>query len=230
LESLFEHYDQITASGYSVSAFHRFGEQIDQVWVKRRTSRPGGDEEEDAAGDLFGAPPASAPRNPVLGADPVNYTPQLGVPGPWSERLPHFRSGFLPSSGEEIQSEFFVARDDAPAAFAAMQPLAASIQPLLLVSELRTVAADTLWLSPQFRRPSAGIHFTWRRRQSEVEQLMSEIEARLARSPPGPTGPRYSRAERRSSPGTTSDWTTSWPCVTSSIRAGHSAMAGCKAG
>jgi len=163
---LFEHYEQITASGDSVSLFHRFGDHVDQVWIKRR--RTASHREGSTTDELFGARLADSPRNPVLGADPANCTAQLGAPGPWSERWPHFRSGFMPSSGEEIQSEFFVARDDATAAIAAIAPLAASIQPLLLVCELRTVAQDSLWLSPQYRRRSTGIHFTWRRRQPEV--------------------------------------------------------------
>ena len=183
-EMLFEHYEQITASGDSVSLFHRFGGQIDQVWVKRRLTASQG--ENAAAAELFGARRADAPRHPVLGADPVNCTAQLGAPGPWSERWPHFRSGCVPSSGEEIQSEFFVAREDATAAIAAITPLADRIQPLLLVCELRTVAQDSLWLSPQYRRQSTGIHFTWRRRQPEVQRLVAEIEARLAPFAPRP--------------------------------------------
>src|SRR6202020_730706 len=116
---------------------------------------------------------AQVPLNPVPGGDPANCTAQLGVRGAWSERLPHFRSGFTPSSGEEIQSELFVARGDAPAAIAALMPLAPRISPLLLVAELRTIAADSLWLSPQYQRDSVGLHFTWRRRQQEVETVMT---------------------------------------------------------
>ncbi len=183
-EALYEHYAQISCSGDSVSLFHRFGNHIDQVWVKRRLEP--GTSEDPAGGELFGARPADTPRNPVLGADPGNCTTQIGAPGPWSERLPHFRSDFVPSSGEEIQSEFFVAREDAPAAIATLSPLAARIQPLLLVCELRTVAEDSLWLSPQYRRASTGIHFTWRRRQADVQDLVAEIEARLAPFEPRP--------------------------------------------
>jgi xylitol oxidase len=175
-ESLFEHFDAITAGGESVSVFHRFGERTEQVWVKRRVDG----EEPDAAGGLFGASPAGSPRHPIAGADAVNATEQLGVPGPWSERLPHFRSGFTPSSGEEIQSEFFVARSDAVAAIEALLALAPRIRPLLLISELRTIAADELWLSPHYRRPSVGLHFTWKREQSAVEQVLGEVEAALS--------------------------------------------------
>ena len=116
----------------------------------------------------------------MLGGDPVNCTEQQGVPGPWSERLPHFRSGFTPSSGEELQSEFFVAREDAVAAIEAVRALADDIVPLLLISELRTIAGDTLWLSPHHGRQSFALHFTWRRRPAEVETVVARIEAALA--------------------------------------------------
>ena len=94
--SLFEHFDEVTSAGYSVSLFTRWGGTVEQVWVKSRvTELP-----EQVRGDLFGAVPATVDRHPILGIDPVNCTPQLGVPGPWSDRLPHFRMGFTPSSGE----------------------------------------------------------------------------------------------------------------------------------
>lgn len=176
-ESLFSHFDQITGAGESVSVFHRFGARTEQVWVKRRA---GAGHADDDLEDLFGAEAATVSLHPVLGGDPVNCTEQLGVVGPWSERLPHFRSGFTPSSGEELQSEFFVARADAVSAVQAVRGLADAIVPLLLVSELRTIAADALWLSPQHGRDTVAIHFTWRRRPAEVEPLVAQIEAVLA--------------------------------------------------
>jgi xylitol oxidase len=176
-ESLFEHFAQISGAGESVSVFHRFGDRTEQVWVKRRAD---GEDADDDPRQLFGAPVATAALHPVLGGDPVNCTEQLGVVGPWSERLPHFRSGFTPSSGEELQSEFFVDRRDAIAAVQAVRELADAIIPLLLVCELRTIAADTLWLSPHYERDSVAIHFTWRRRPAQVERLLREIESVLA--------------------------------------------------
>ena len=111
--------------------------------------------------DLFGARPATVDRHPILGLDPVNCTPQLGRPGPWSARLPYFRMGFTPSAGEELQSEYLVAREHAGAAIEAVRALADRIRPVLHVCEIRTVAADRLWMSPQYGRDSVGIHFTW---------------------------------------------------------------------
>jgi xylitol oxidase len=175
-EALFEHFDAITSSGYSVSVFTVWGESAGQVWVKSR----GAAEPAGASGALFGATPAAVGRNPIPGLDPVNSTPQLGVPGPWSQRLPHFRLGFTPSAGEEIQSEYFVARRHAIGAIEAVRALAGMIAPLLQVSEIRTIAADELWLSPQYGQDTVGIHFTWVRDQQAVEPALVKIEAALA--------------------------------------------------
>jgi xylitol oxidase len=128
---------------------------------------------------LFGAAAATADRHPILDLDPANASPQMGVPGLWSERLPHFRMDFTPSSGEEIQSEYFVPRQHAVAAIEAVRSLADTIRPLLLVSEIRTIAADDLWMSPQYGQDTIGIHFTWLRQQEAVERALIEVEAAL---------------------------------------------------
>jgi xylitol oxidase len=175
-EALYEHFDEITASGYSVSAFTRWAEAIDQVWVKTRVTGS-----ELLPGEsLFGAVAATADRHVILGLDPVNCTPQLGVPGPWSERLGHFQMGFTPSSGEEIQSEYLVPRPNAVAAIQAVRALADTIRPLTQVSEIRTVAADRLWMSPEYRQDVVGIHFTWERDRDAVERALAKIEEALA--------------------------------------------------
>jgi xylitol oxidase len=178
-DRLLERLDEIFSAGESVSVFHRCAATTEQVWVKRREYESREDDGDLA--ELLGIAAATAAVHPVPGADPVNCTEQLGAPGPWSERLPHFRSGFTPSSGEELQSEFFVARADAVAAIEVVRGLAEAIVPHLLVSELRTIAGDALWLSPQQGRDTLAIHFTWRRRPAEVEAVVSQIEAGLAR-------------------------------------------------
>jgi alditol oxidase len=177
-DTLFARFDDIYGAGESVSVFHLCGKQTEQVWVKRLADGAG--EADDDLEALLGVPAATGELHPVLGGDPVNCTRQQGVPGPWSERLPHFRSGFLPSSGEELQSEFFVARSDAAAAVEAIRGLADEIVPLLLISELRTIARDSLWLSPHEGRDSFALHFTWRRRAAEVEAVVAKVEAALA--------------------------------------------------
>jgi alditol oxidase len=172
-ETLFEHFDEVTASGYSVSVFTLWGEAADQVWIKARSG-------ETLREELFDAAPASADLHPIPGLDPVNSTPQLGVPGPWSERLPHFRMGFQPSSGAEIQSEYIVAREHAVPAIDAVRRISAMVRPLLLVSEIRTIAADNLWMSPEYGRDSVAIHFTFKREPEAVDAALAEVEQALA--------------------------------------------------
>jgi alditol oxidase len=139
------------------------------VWVKSR-GEP----------HLSGATPATQERHPILGVDPVNCTAQLGRPGPWWDRLPHFRMGFTPSAGEEIQSEYLVPRRHAVAAIAAVRALAPAIRAVLQVSELRAVAADDLWMSPQYGQDTIGIHFTWKREPQAVQRALVDVEAALA--------------------------------------------------
>ncbi|MBV9194993.1 MAG: FAD-binding protein [Solirubrobacterales bacterium] len=172
-DALFEHFDAIFSAAYSVSVFLRWADPTGQVWLKRRAADPPAPEE------LFGAAPAPADRHPIAGLDPVNCTPQLGRPGPWMDRLPHFRMGFTPSSGEEIQSEYHLPRERAVEAIDALRGIRASMQELVQVSELRTIAADALWLSPQYRRDTIAIHFTWVPEQAAVERALAAIEAVL---------------------------------------------------
>jgi alditol oxidase len=175
-DALDEHFDEITAAGYSVSVFTRWGEAVDQVWVKRRVT---GDPEA-VDDDLFGAAAATVDRHPIIELDPVNCTPQLGAPGRWSDRLPHFRMGFTPSSGAELQSEYLVPRRHTAAAIGAVHALADLVRPVLQVSEVRTVAADRLWMSPQYRQDTIAIHFTWHPDPAGVERALTELEAVLA--------------------------------------------------
>jgi alditol oxidase len=173
-QTLYDHFDAVTSSGYSVSLFTTWGATIEQVWVKRR--------ETDAQDTetLFGAPAARRQLHPAPGADPENCTAQQGQPGIWWQRLPHFRLEFEPSVGDELQAEYMVPRGQAVAAIEVVRGLADRIRPLLLVSEIRTVAADGLWMSPEFERETVCLHFTWRREQAAVEAVLSELEARLA--------------------------------------------------
>ena len=176
-DALFEHFDGITASGASVSFLSHLHERhVDQVWIRTRVT----EEPEQIRDDLFGACAASEDLHSIPGLDPVNCAPQLGRPGLWSDRLPTFRMGFTPSSGEEIQTEYFVPRSSATAALEAVRALADSIRPLLLVCEIRTIAADRLWLSPQYECDTIAIHFSWKPAQQGVERLLVELESALA--------------------------------------------------
>jgi alditol oxidase len=163
--------DDVFAAGYSVSVFTRWlPEEAGQLWVKQRAGEP--------EPDGFGARPATVDRHPILGLDPVNCTPQLGRPGRWSDRLPHFRMGFTPSAGDELQTEYLVDRRHARTAIEAVRALGPEIEPLLQVSELRTVAADRLWMSPQYGRDTLAIHFTWK--PVDVDRALERLEAALA--------------------------------------------------
>jgi xylitol oxidase len=173
-KALYDHFDEITSCGYSVSIFTRWGETHDQVWVKSRTDEP-----DRVEGDLFGALAATVDRHPIIELDPTPCTPQLGRPGLWSDRLPHFRMGYTPSSGEEIQSEYLFPRRHAMGAIEAVRALADRIRPLLQVSEIRRVAADRLWMSMNNEEDSVGIHFTWKREPDAVQEMVAQIEDAL---------------------------------------------------
>ncbi len=173
-DTLYERFDDIVSCGYSVSVFTLLGHDVDMVWVKSRTDEPGAPE-----GTLFGAVEADGERHPIPGIDPTPATPQLGSPGLWSDRLPHFRMGFTPSNGDEIQSEYLVPRRHAVAAIRALAALGERIAPLLQISEIRTVRADDLWLSPSSGADAVALHFTWVPAQQAVETMLAELEAAL---------------------------------------------------
>lgn len=172
----------VTSLGYSVSMFTtwRDADTVDQVWVKARTDAG------PVPASILGAAPAPGQRHPLPGEGADSTTPQGGVPGPWLDRLPHFRLEFTPSRGAELQSEYFVSRKDAPAAIRALKTFAPRLVELLLVNEVRTIAADDLWLSGAYERDAVGLHFTWRPDQPAVEALLVEIEAALAPFSPRP--------------------------------------------
>ena len=173
-KALYDHFDEITSCGYSVSIFTSWGETNDQVWVKSRTDEP-----DRVEGDLFGAVAATVDRHPIVELDPTPCTPQLGRPGLWFDRLPHFRMGYSPSSGEEIQSESLFPRRYAMGAIEAVRALADGMRPILQVSEIRRVAADRLWMSMNYEEDSVGIHFTWKREPDAVQEMVAQIEEAL---------------------------------------------------
>jgi xylitol oxidase len=168
-DALCAHLDEVMAAAYSVSVFTRWRDDVDMVWLKCRDEPPA---------ELFDATPATVDRHPIMELDPVNCTRQLGVSGPWWDRLPHFRMGFTPSNGDELQSEYHVPRERALPALKALRELAPVIAPHLQVCELRTVAADSLWMSPQYERDTFGFHFTWK--PEPIDDALTQIEAALA--------------------------------------------------
>lgn len=178
LDQLKTNFNAIMSGGYSVSLFTDWQKElISEVWVKRR-AEPG--QPTDAPADYFGAKAATKNLHPIAALSAENCTAQLGVPGPWYERLPHFRMGFTPSSGKELQSEYFVGMDNAVDAILAVEKLKDRITPHLFISEIRTIAADDLWMSTAYKRPSVAIHFTWKPEWAAVRQLLPIIERELA--------------------------------------------------
>ena len=169
-------FETITSSAYSVSLFTDWqGDALQFAWFKTRL--PAG-ESGSMPSTLFGAVAATTETSLAEGEN--NTTVQGGIPGPWSERLPHFRLDSTPSNGDELQTEYFVDRRTAPDALAAVRALGDSIAPHLLITELRTVAADDLWLSPATARQSLAIHFTWKNEPDAVARLVPQIQAALA--------------------------------------------------
>lgn len=172
-ESYATNLDQIMSLAYSVSYFTTWAAAGGgEVWAKFKSGTT-------APTELFEAYPATSNRHPLPGLNPEPCTEQMAVSGPWHLRLPHFKMEFTPSAGDEIQSEFFVARKDAPAAIAALEKIAPRINEILWVTEIRAIAADDLWMSPHYQRDSIGIHFTWKKVDA-VYEMVKVVESTLA--------------------------------------------------
>ncbi len=171
---LHSHFDEIFSSAYSVSVFTNWqGDRHGQLWLKVR------DDERDAwrpASRWMDATLADRQVHPIPGGNPVHATEQLGVPGPWHERLPHFRAEFTPSSGQELQSEYLVPRQMAAGAFDALGSLASYLAPVVQIAEIRTVAPDDLWLSPSYQRDTVALHFTWIKDMAAVTPVIAAME------------------------------------------------------
>ncbi|MBV8437657.1 MAG: FAD-binding protein [Silvibacterium sp.] len=178
ISQLEKNLNEIFGSGYSVSLFTDWqNHRMTQVWVKRRIE-PG--TAQKWAPEFFGAKLATKKLHPITGHSAEACTEQGGVPGPWYERLPHFKMNFTPSSGAELQTEFFVPRDKGYEAILAVEQLRDQITPHLFVTELRTIAADDLWMSMAYQRPSLALHFTWKPEWPAVRAILPQIEEKLA--------------------------------------------------
>ena len=182
---------EIMAAGYSVSLFtHWLGDTIQMAWVKRRL--PSSGSAPDVPEEFFGARLATGPVR-LADAPSDNITP-IGVPGPWSQRLPHFRADTTPSNGNEIQTEYFVPFDQGAVAIEGVRRLRKRLSRLLLVSEIRAIAADDLWLSGAYGGPALALHFTWRREAGKVVALLPKLQEALA---PLPVRPHWGKVWRR---------------------------------
>jgi xylitol oxidase len=184
LSELTGHFDEIEAAAYSVSLFTDWqSRRINEVWLKCVIV----DGKEFAAPpEFFGAKRAAKNLHPIAELSAENCTEQMGVPGPWYDRLPHFRMGFTPSAGKELQSEYFVPRKNAVEAILAVEKLRDLVNPHLLITEIRAIEADDLWLSPCYKQPSVTVHFTWKPDWPAVSKVLPLIERELAPFRPRP--------------------------------------------
>jgi xylitol oxidase len=172
LDILQRNFDQIMGTAYSVSYFTDWSSaQVGNLWCKFRDS-------EVIPESVGGSAKADKKYHPIPSVDPVACTDQLGETGDWHQRLSHFKLEFTPSVGEEIQTEFFVDRKDAAAAIEAVSKLGEEITPLLWITELRTIAADDLWLSGAYQRDTLAIHFTWKK-DLAIYPVIEKVEAAL---------------------------------------------------
>ena len=178
MSELKNNFDSIQSRGYSVSLFTNWkNKNINEVWIKSRV--------EDgiitpAELDLYGAKLATKNMHPVEEQSAENVTEQMGVPGPWYERMPHFKMGFRPSTGKELQNEYFVPIEHAYDAMMAIEKLNEKITPHLFISEIRTINADNFWMSPCYKRTCVAFHTTWKQETDTVMKLIPLVEEKLA--------------------------------------------------
>lgn len=177
LSNLNHDFDTIFSSAYSVSLFTNWqDETFNQVWLKSKLM----DDQNFSLGkDFYGASAAKQKLHPVPGVSAEHCTEQLGVPGDWLDRMPHFRLNFNPSKGQELQSEYIMSRKHTYEALCAINEIREQIAPHLLISEVRTIAEDELWLSPSYKQDSVALHFTWQDKWAEVQQVLPLIEEQL---------------------------------------------------
>ncbi len=172
-----ENFEKIMSAGYSVSLFTDWqSDSINEVWIKSRVEEA---VDYSRKPEFFGARAATKNMHPIAANSAENCTEQMGVPGPWYKRMPHFKMGFMPSNGRELQSEYFVPRSQAVEAMLAVSRLSKQIGPHLFISEIRTIAADELWMSPCRKQDSVAIHFTWKQDWDAVSKLLPQIEKEL---------------------------------------------------
>lgn len=178
------HFPDIMSAGYSVSLFTNWqNSRASSVWIKRRVDQRGAAIPPPV---FYNATLATEKLHPIPGHPAEACTPQLNSVGPWYERLPHFELAFTPSSGQELQTEYFVPFDHAYQAVRAVESLRDRITPHLYITELRAIAPDDLWLSMAYQRPSLAIHFTWKLEPEPVLAVLPDLESALQPFAPRP--------------------------------------------
>ncbi len=182
MTELAKNFETIMSAGYSVSLFTDWTKKnVSEVWIKSKS-----EDMKEIAPEFFGATLATKNLHPIEALDAINCTEQMGVEGPWYERMPHFRMGFTPSSGKELQSEFFIPFENAYEGFMAIEKLNEKVSPHLMITEVRAIAADDLWMSPFYQKTCVAFHFTWKQEVEAVTALLPLIEEALAPFNPRP--------------------------------------------
>jgi alditol oxidase len=180
---LLENFDGVMGGAYSVSLFTDWQtDRVNQVWLKQLA----GEDVSPFAPDFHGAQLSAVTLHPSGRTPADSCTEQMGVPGPWHERLPHFRPEHTPSVGHELQSEYFVPRAQAVDALRTVAELGSVLAGTLIISEVRTIAEDALWLSPAYGQDCVGIHFTWRNDWPAVQAVLPTVEEALLPFAPRP--------------------------------------------
>jgi len=183
MNELKDNFNAIVSSGYSVSLFTNWkNKNINEVWIKSRVENS----DSAIAPDFFGAKAATQNMHPVEEQSAETCTEQMGVPGPWFERMPHFKMGFKPSTGKELQAEYFIPIEHAYDAIMAMESLHEKTTPHMFISEIRTINADELWMSPCYKKSCVALHTTWKQETEVVMGLLPQIEDKLAPFNPKP--------------------------------------------
>lgn len=176
-----KNFEAIMSAGYSVSLFTDWkNKNVSEVWIKNKAG------EGELKTEFYGATAAIKNLHPIEELDAINCTEQMGVEGPWYERMPHFKMGFTPSSGKELQSEFFIPIEHAYEGFMAIEKLNEQVSPHLMITEVRTIAADDLLMSPFYKKTCVAFHFTWKQEVEEVQKILPFIEEALAPFNPRP--------------------------------------------
>jgi alditol oxidase len=175
-DELIARFDAISSAAYSFSIFTKWsGPSANRIWLKRRIGT-GAAEAELSRLVLKSGPPYSVPareENPLALLNP------FGLAGPWSERLTHTPRDLAPLPAEQIQSEYLIPRPQFANAVAILRSMAGRVDPLLVASEIRTVATDQLWLSPFYRQDTVALHFTWKKEREAVDAVTRDLEAAL---------------------------------------------------
>ena len=201
-DALFEHFDAIIAARLQRQRLHALGRARSTRCGSRAAST---DAPEDVRSDLFGArrgdrraapDPRHRPGQLHGAARPAR--PVVGPPA----ALPH---GLHAERRRGAAVRVPASRASTPCAAIEARARAGrrDPRPCSRSREIRTIAADGLWMSPQYGRDTVGIHFTWER----------DADGRRARA--RATSRRRSRRSTRARTGASC----SWPAPTRSCRA-----------